>query len=115
MFRQLPIKFETREDFMEEFEANISRGGIFIPTVDLFEVREVVDIEIDLAFCGKGVSAQAEVVSQLGAELNTAGGVAGVAVQFVETPDVLRGRRHRSGALVIEHFLQALDIGLAHL
>lgn len=92
MFRQLKIRIESRETFEEEFEANISRGGIFVPTIDSFELREVVDVEIDLAFCDKRFSCQAEVVSQLGAELSSAGGVAGVAVQFLEPSDQLRTR-----------------------
>ena len=92
MFRQLTMRFETREQFQEEFEANISRGGIFIPTIDDFEMGEVVDVELDLPFCGKSLTWQAEVVSQLGAELSGAGGVAGVAVQFLEASDELRGR-----------------------
>ena len=92
MFQQLTIRFESRDEFMEEFETNISRGGIFIPTVDEFEMREVVDVDIELAFCGGTFSAQAEVVSQLGAELNPAGGVAGVAVQFLESSEGLRAR-----------------------
>lgn len=92
MFRLLTIRFETREKFTEEFESNISRGGMFIPTVDSFELREVVDVEIDLAFCGSRFSCQAEVVTQLGAELSNAGGVAGVAVQFLEPSEQLRSR-----------------------
>ena len=92
MFRQLSIRFETREQFQEEFEANISRGGMFIATTDRFELREVVDVEFDLSFCGKPLRWQAEVVSQLGAELSGAGGIAGVAVQFLEASEEVRGR-----------------------
>jgi hypothetical protein len=92
MFRQLSIRFETREQFREEFEANISRGGMFIATTDRFEMREVVDVEFDLSFCGESLRWQAEVVSQLGAELSGAGGIVGVAVQFLEASEEVRGR-----------------------
>ncbi|MBW2279848.1 MAG: PilZ domain-containing protein [Deltaproteobacteria bacterium] len=92
MFQQLTIRFDSREEFMREFESNISRGGLFIPTVDDFQMREVVDLDLELTYCGQTFSTQAEVVSQLGAELNPAGGVAGVAVQFLESTEELRAR-----------------------
>ena len=78
MFRQLTFRIDSPEHFQEEFESNISRGGIFIPTLERYELREVVDVLIHLAFCNEGLACQAEVVSQLGEDLRGAGGVAGV-------------------------------------
>jgi Tfp pilus assembly protein PilZ len=92
MFRQLTFQIDSPEQFQEEFESNISRGGIFIPTLECYELREVVDVLIHLAFCNEGLSCQAEVVSQLGEDLHGAGGVAGVAVQFLEPAETLRAR-----------------------
>ena len=90
MFRRLTLPFEHREQFVQEYQRNLANGGVFVPTTDSFEAREVVEVEMDLRFCDRSVALQAEVVSQIPASLEGAGAAAGVAVQFLVPADELR-------------------------
>ena len=90
MFRTLAIRFEEREDFAKEYARNLANGGMFIPTGESFDLREVVEVDLDLRFCERTVTLQAEIVSQVGAELRDAGGEPGVAVQFLVPAGELR-------------------------
>ena len=87
MFRSLNIRFQDRESFAQEYQRNLANGGIFIPTPEDFEAREVIEVELDLEFCERFVTLQAEVVSQVG---SSEGGGSGVAVQFLMPADELR-------------------------
>jgi Tfp pilus assembly protein PilZ len=87
MFRSLNIRFQDRESFAQEYQRNLANGGIFIPTPDDFEPREVIDVELDLEFCERFVTLQAEVVSRVG---SSGGDGGGVAVQFLMPADELR-------------------------
>ena len=87
MFRSLNIRFQDRESFAQEYQRNLANGGIFIPTPEDFEAREVIEVELDLEFCERFVTLQAEVVSQVG---SSEGGGGGIAVQFLMPADELR-------------------------
>ena len=90
MFRTLAIRFEQREEFAQEYSRNLANGGMFIPTAEEFDLREVVEIDLNLDFCDRTVTLQAEIVTQVGSELQEAGGQAGVAVQFLVPAGELR-------------------------
>jgi Tfp pilus assembly protein PilZ len=81
--RTLRVAFATAEDFRREFEANLARGGLFVPTDQPAELREEVLVELDLAFRGSRVQIPAEVVAVVPPELASAGGIPGVALQLL--------------------------------
>ena len=88
--RRLRLSFADAAVFQEEYERNIFNGGAFVRTPQEFEVRELVEIQLDLGFCGESVVLEAEVVhavrgGEAGSELE-----AGVAVQFLEPAPLLR-------------------------
>ncbi len=90
MPRRLQLRFDTLAAFRGELEHNIVCGGAFIGTTEGYEPRELVEVEIDLPFCGQSVVLGAEVVNQVGANVTGVGGLPGVAVQFAESAPMLR-------------------------
>ena len=88
MFRKLKVQFATLIDFQREYQRNIANGGLFVPCNESFELREVVEVELDLKFCGRTVPIQSEVVSKRDRTSET--GPRGVAVQFLDPIDDLR-------------------------
>ncbi len=89
MFRSLNIRFTDREAFAQEYQRNLANGGIFIPTSESFDAREVIEVELDLQFCDRFVTLQAEIVSRGGSSDPNAAGH-GVAVQFLVPAEELR-------------------------
>lgn len=90
MFRSLGAVFEEREAFLHEYQRNIANGGLFVPTRERLDLREVVEVELDLRFCDRSVTLPAEVVSAVPEGLEAAGGEPGAAVQFLVPADELR-------------------------
>ena len=90
MLRQLAIEFDDRDAFAREYQRNLANGGLFVPTGDAFELRELVEVAMDLGFCGRCVTLQAEVVSRVSPDLQAAGARPGVAVQFMMPAHELR-------------------------
>lgn len=88
--RRLEARFDAPGDFAREYAQNVSRGGVFIETGEAFELRELVVVDLALAFCGETVALDGEVVSVRPAGL--AGAPAGVAVQLLAPPSELRER-----------------------
>jgi len=89
--RLLRVRFQTLESFRREYAANLSKGGLFIPTRRPFELREEVDVELDLAFSGVRKRFPGEVVGVVGPGLARAGGTPGIGVQL--TTEVAEVRR----------------------
>jgi Tfp pilus assembly protein PilZ len=89
--RRLVVRFATLEAFQSEYRRNIGNGGIFLETDVAFELREPVEVVLDLVWSDESVRLPGEVV-HLRSGLERAGGVSGVAVQFLEPADVLRQR-----------------------
>lgn len=89
------VSFASSADFEREYRSALSCGGLFVATEDHFELREVVDVWLDLAFCKQAVVLQGEVVSCVPAGLEQFGGSGGVAVQLLEPADQLRKRLQR--------------------
>jgi Tfp pilus assembly protein PilZ len=98
--RRLRVAFSDADSFRREFEQNLSKGGIFVPTELAFELRELVHAEIALDFCDQIVRLPAEIVASRPADL-AAGAAAGVALQILEPASELRERFRR--------FLPAVD------
>jgi len=88
--RTLRVTFETLEQFRQEFQANLVRGGLFIPSSAPVALREEVLVELDLAFRGASFKLPAEVVGVVSPELARAGGTPGIAVQISTSAEDLR-------------------------
>lgn len=78
----LAVVFEDLEAFSKEYHENLTKGGLFVPTLEPIEIRSRVEIGIDLQFCNQAIVLAAEVVHCVPPELEAAGAVPGVAVQF---------------------------------
>jgi len=90
MTRRLCIRFERADEFQREFDRNISKGGAFVPGAAGLELREVVEVEILLAFSGQQRTLEAEVVHVIGAPAAPARDAAGAAVQFLRPASEVR-------------------------
>ncbi len=89
--RRLVVRFATLDAFQSEYRRNIGNGGIFVETDESFGLREPVEVVLDLVWSDESVRLPGEVVN-MRSGLARAGGVSGVAVQFLEPADVLRQR-----------------------
>ncbi|MEE8580046.1 MAG: PilZ domain-containing protein [Myxococcota bacterium] len=78
----LRIEFETEETFRNEYNANISKGGIFIAGPTHCEVRDLVRVELILKYCQQHLVLDGEIVHRVSSELATSGATPGVAVHF---------------------------------
>ena len=83
MSHRQSIHFEDSSAFQVEYDRNISNGGAFFPSDAAFELREIIEVELDLRFCSERIALEAEVVH--------AGG-GNVAVQFLLPASELRSR-----------------------
>ncbi len=86
----LAVTFNDLESFCREFHANLTKGGIFVPSEETFELRSTVEVGIDLRFCNEALVLTGEVVHCVPPELASAGAVPGVAVQFERPVSELR-------------------------
>jgi Tfp pilus assembly protein PilZ len=90
---QLLVRFESPEGFRDEFHQNIARGALFIPTVEPFTPHQTVDVALDLAFCGEGLSLSGEVIVVVDPALAKVGGTtAGISLRLTEAVPELRKR-----------------------
>ena len=83
--RKLRVEFSTRDAFLREYNINLANGGIFVSTLDAFEVNSPVIVELDLKYCETRIEFEGEVVHCISPERSGTGGNAGVAVQ-ISTP-----------------------------
>ena len=81
--------------FQEEYGRNIVKGGAFVRTAEKFEVRDLVEVELEFGFCDASVVLEAEIVHAVRAEQAGPEAAAGVAVQFLEPAPVLRDTLER--------------------
>ena len=91
--RTLQMRFDTPAELRAEFEKNISNRGIFVVTDAELEVRQAVDVEIELFWVpstSARVVLRGEVVHRVTPEMARGGGIAGVAVQFEASVSALR-------------------------
>jgi Tfp pilus assembly protein PilZ len=90
--RRLSIRFDDAGAFCEEFERNLANGGLFVPSEEVFEQRELVEVELILAFCSEKLRFPGEVVDWRPPELAAPGGKPGVAVQILKAARELRAQ-----------------------
>jgi Tfp pilus assembly protein PilZ len=92
MARRLQLRFADARALREVYQRDLFLGGAFVATRDVFELREIVELEIALASTGGSLVEEGEVVHCRGPE--DPGGP-GVAVQLLGDPVELRGRVER--------------------
>jgi Tfp pilus assembly protein PilZ len=90
--RRLSVRFEDASAFREEFERNLSNGGLFVPSNESFEQRELVEVELVLVFCNQKLRFPGEVVDWRPPELASAGQEAGIAIQILQSARELRAQ-----------------------
>ena len=95
--KRLHVVFQNAQAFQEEYDSNLSNGGVFVPTDEVFELRQFVEVRLDLAFAGQTLDLEAEIVHVAGSEMVGLGGTAGVAVQFRMGVNELRDRLSQLG------------------
>jgi len=96
------VRFATVQDFVLEYAANISAGGVFVHTMDPPPLKTVVRVEMELPGGGPPVSARGLVVHRVTREeAQQRGTLPGIGVQFVDSDDGFRARIDSA----IEHIL----------
>ena len=91
------VRFATVQDFVLEYAANISAGGVFVVTNDPPEMDAIVRVMMELPGGGPSVEAKAVVVHRVTpAEAKERSTAAGVGVQFVDADDLFRERIDRA-------------------
>jgi len=97
------VRFSTVQEFVLEYAANISAGGVFVRTDNPPDLETVVEVSLDLPGGGPPASAKAVVVHRVTPEqARERKTLAGVGVQFVEADDEFRERIDRA----IEYILR---------
>ena len=92
LFPRVPVRFRVRYsdplEFVTEFADNISRGGLFIETLDPPEMGRSVSVVLHLPDGGQPISAAALVVHRVTMEeASRDGRTPGCGVQFLDTSD----------------------------
>jgi Tfp pilus assembly protein PilZ len=88
--RRFSLRFETLEAFEEQYAQNLVKGGAFVPTDAVVELREIIQVDVELVFSGELLPLAAEVVHCVSADAAPPGVEAGVAVQFLDEAKALR-------------------------
>jgi uncharacterized protein (TIGR02266 family) len=87
------VRFATVQDFVLEYAANISAGGVFVHTENPPPLKTVVQVEMELPGSGRAVPARGMVVHRVTKEeAEQRGTLAGVGVQFMDADDEFRRR-----------------------
>lgn len=87
------VRFATVQDFVLEYAANISAGGVFVHTIDPPPLKTVVRVEMELPGGGPPVPARGLVVHRVTREeAAQRGTLPGIGVQFVDADDGFRAR-----------------------
>jgi uncharacterized protein (TIGR02266 family) len=98
------VRFSTVQDFVLEYAANISAGGVFVHTQHPPPLKTVVRVEMELPGGTEPVPARGLVVHRVTVEeAKSRGTLPGMGVQFVDADDKFRERIDAA----IEHILSA--------
>jgi uncharacterized protein (TIGR02266 family) len=85
------VRFATVQDFVLEYAANISAGGVFVHSEDPPPLKSVVKVEMELPGDGGTVPARGVVVHRVSPEEAEAKGtLPGMGVQFIDADDEFR-------------------------
>ena len=96
------VRFATVQDFVLEYAANISAGGVFVHTEQPPPLKTVVQVEMELPGGGGPVPARGIVVHRVTRQdADQKGTLPGVGVQFMDADDAFRQRIDAA----IEHIL----------
>jgi Tfp pilus assembly protein PilZ len=90
MTRRLHLQFDRADEFQREFDRNIAKGGVFVPGAEDLALRQVVEVELELTFCGQKSRLEAEVVHVVPPGTAPTPAAAGVAVQFLRSAPEVR-------------------------
>ena len=83
--RDVRITFEDSDGFLEAYEQDLSAGWVFVPSEREFELGEVVEVTLDLCFCGHSGRVIGVVKSRISAALaKMLGCAAGAVIEFVD-------------------------------
>ncbi|MGZ6126122.1 MAG: TIGR02266 family protein [Myxococcales bacterium] len=97
------VRFATVQDFVLEYAANISAGGVFVLTENPPPLKTVVQVELELPGGGGPVQARCMVVHRVTKQdAQQRGGLPGVGVQFMDADDEFRRRIDDSIAHILE-------------
>ncbi len=88
--RVFKLEFANAEEFRREHGANLVNGGVFVATDEPATPREAVAVELSLAEHSTKVQLDGEIVHIVPPQLEEAGAVPGVAIQFSCTQTALR-------------------------
>ena len=85
------VRFDSVQDFVLEYAANISAGGVFVATEFPPPMDSVISVTLELPGEAQPVIARAQVVHRVSAEeAAKGGGQAGAGVQFIDADDSFR-------------------------
>jgi Tfp pilus assembly protein PilZ len=99
----LLVRFESAEEFRDEFRQNIARGALFIPTVEPYAQHQTVDVTLDLAFCGETLPLSGEVIVVVDPALAKVGATTpGISLRLAEAATALRSRLEEFTGLDLE-------------
>lgn len=97
------VRFATVQDFVLEYAANISAGGVFVQTDNPPPLKSVIQVEMELPGGGGPVPASGIVVHRVTKqEAEKRGTLPGVGVQFMDAGDEFRSRIDAAIAHILE-------------
>src|SRR6267378_1530034 len=97
------VRFGNVQDFVLEYAANISAGGVFVQTESPPELHAVVTVIMELPDGGKPVEAKGVVVHRVSAqEAKGRNSPPGAGVQFVDSSDEFRERIDRAIEFILK-------------
>jgi uncharacterized protein (TIGR02266 family) len=100
---QFAVRFATVQDFVLEYAANISAGGVFVHTEQPPPLKTVVQVEMELPGNRDPVPARGLVVHRVTKQdAEQKGTLPGVGVQFMDADDAFRQRIDAAIAHILE-------------
>ncbi|MBS2024103.1 MAG: TIGR02266 family protein [Deltaproteobacteria bacterium] len=97
------VRFESVQDFVLEYAANISAGGVFVVTDHPPEMNAVITVSMELPGSREMVTCKAVVVHRVTPEIGRDRGVqAGAGVQFIDADDAFREKIDRAIAHILD-------------
>jgi type IV pilus assembly protein PilZ len=97
------VRFGNVQDFVLEYAANISAGGVFVQTENPPELHSVVTVTLELPDGGRPVEAKGLVVHRVSREdAKKRGTPPGAGVQFVDSSDEFRERIDRAIEFILK-------------
>lgn len=97
------VRFATVQDFVLEYAANISAGGLFVQSENPPALHSVVTVTLELPDGGKPVEAKGRVVHRVSPEeAKVRNTPSGAGVQFIDSTDEFRERIDRAIEFILK-------------